>query len=239
MTVAYLDPYKDDPYGKLKGDKADCWFKINFDEARLYPIDTGYILAGFVTGYAGVVRSFKASEPLTPGLCAIPIYNKEYEIRGKDKDNQWQSVKYQPSIAEAAICELIDTHKSTYLVDGLGIGGELSFSPDAQLQSFDQAMLKQFIKDSSRIETVTLTGKLPEYTPASSNGQKKGWSGSRGASLDEKLEFIKKELISSVAATGFTTENSLGVLTQQMILEHRDDERFLEIYFDMLMAIAR
>jgi hypothetical protein len=29
MTIAYLDPYKDDPYGKLKGNKADCWFKVN------------------------------------------------------------------------------------------------------------------------------------------------------------------------------------------------------------------
>jgi hypothetical protein len=48
------------------------------------------------------------------------------------------------------------------------------------------------------------------------------------------MEFIKKELVSSVAATGFTTENSLAVLTEQMILEHQNDERFLEIYFDML-----
>jgi hypothetical protein len=239
MTVAYLDPYKDDPYGKLKGDKADCWFKINFDEARLYPIDTGYILAGFVTGYAGVVRSFKASEPLTPGLCAVPIYNKEYEIREKDKDGNWQGVKYQPSLAESTICQLIDTHKSTFLVDNMGIGGEISFSPDAQLQAFDEPMLKQFIKDSCKVETVTLTGKLPPYTPPSSNGQKKGWSGSKGVSLDEKLEFIKKELISSVAAIGFTTENSLAVLTEQMILEHQNDDRFLGIYFDMLMAIVR
>ncbi|MGL5076137.1 MAG: hypothetical protein ACRDBG_09905, partial [Waterburya sp.] len=155
------------------------------------------------------------------------------------KDDKWQSVKYQPSIAEAAICELIDTHKSTYLVDGMAIGGELSFSPNAQLQAFDKPMLNQFIKDSCKVQTVTLSGKLPEYTPPSSNGQRKGWGGSKGASLDEKLEFIKKELISSTAATGFTTENSLAVLTEQMILEHQDDERFLEIYFDMLMAIVR
>jgi hypothetical protein len=239
MTIAYLDPYKDDPYGKLKGNKTDCWFKINFDEARLYPIDTGYILAGFVTGYAGVVRSFKPNGPLAPGLCAIPIYNKEYEAREKDKDGNWQSVKYQPSIAETAICDLINTHKSTYLVDSMGIGGEISFSPDAQLQSFDRPMLTQFIKDSCKVETVTLTGKLPEYTPPSNNGQKKGWGGSKGVSLDEKLEFIKKELISSVAATGFTTENSLAVLTEQIILEHQNDDRFLEIYFDILTAIAR
>jgi hypothetical protein len=239
MTIAYLDPYKDDPYGKLKGNKADCWFKINFDEARLYPIDTGYILAGHLTGYAGVVRSFKASEPLTPGLCAVPIYSKEYEVREKDKGGNWQSVKYQPSLAEVAICHLIDTHKSTWLVEGMGIGGEISFSPNAQLQSFDEPMLKQFIQDSCKIQTVTLGGKLPEYTPPSSNNQKKGWSGSKGVSLEEKLEFIKKEMISSIAATGFTVENSLAVLTDQIILEHRNDERFLEIYFDMLMAIVR
>lgn len=186
-----------------------------------------------------MVRSFKPGDPLTPGLCAIPIYSKEYEVREKDKGGNWQSVKYQPSIAETAICDLINTHKSTYLVDNLGIGGEISFSPNAQLQSFDQPMLMQFIKDSCKVETVKLTGKLPEYTLPSSNGQRKSWGGSKGASLEEKLEFIKKELISSVAATGFTTENSLAVLTEQMILEHQNDDRFLEIYFDMLMAIAR
>jgi hypothetical protein len=239
MTIVYLDPYKDDPYGKLKGSKADCWFKLNFSEAKVYPIDTGYILAGFFTGYAGVVRGFKASEPLTPGLCAVPIYSKEYEVREKDKDSNWQSVKYQPSVAETTICHLIDTHKSTWLVEGMGIGGEISFSPDAQLQAFDEPMLKQFIKDSCKVETVSLTGKLPEYTPPSSGSQRKGWSGSKGVSLDEKMEFIKKELVSSVAASGFTTENSLATLTNQMILEHQNDERFLEIYFDMLMAIAR
>lgn len=239
MTIAYLDPYKDDPYGKLKGDKADCWFKINFDEAKIYPIETGYVLAGWITGYSGVVRSFKASEPLTPGLCAIPIYNKEYEVREKDKDGSWQSVKYQPSIAETTICRLIDTHKSTWIPEGKGIGGEISFSPDAQLQAFDEPMLKQFIKESCKVETVSLTGKLPEYTPPSGSSQRKGWSGSKGVSLEEKMEFIKKELISSIAASGFTAENSLGVLTNQMILEHPDDERFLEIYFDMLMAIVR
>lgn len=239
MTIAYLDPYKDDPYGKLKGDKADCWFKINFSEAKIHPIETGYILAGWITGYSGVVRSFKASEPLTEGLCAIPIYGKEYEVREKDKDGNWQSVKYKPSVAEATLCELIKSHEADWMPEGKGIGGEIAFSPDAQLASFDSPNLKNFIKSSYRIETVTLTGKLPDYTPPSGSSQRKGWGGSKGVSLEEKLEFIKKEMVSSIAASGFTVENSLAVLTDQIILEHRDDERFLEIYFDMLMAIVR
>jgi hypothetical protein len=121
----------------------------------------------------------------------------------------------------------------------MGIGGEISFSPNAQLQGFDKPMLTQFIKDSCKVETVALTGKLPEYTPPSNNGQNKSWGGSKGVSLDEKLQFVKKELVTSVAAAGFTVENSLAVLTDQMILEHQNDERFLEIYFDMLMAIVR
>ena len=239
MTVVYLDPYKDDPYGKLKGDKSDCWFKVTFDEARLYPIDTGYILAGYFTSYAGVVRSFKASEPLAPGLCALPIHSKEYEVREKDSDGNWKSIKYQPSIAEEALCKWIRNSPDTWTVNNMGIRGDISFPPNAQLKTFDVPALNNFLRETINVTAAILSGKLPEYKLPENNAQRKGWGGSKGVSLEEKLEFIKKEMISSIAASGFDTDNSLAVLTDQIILEHADSERFLEIYFDMLMAIVR
>jgi hypothetical protein len=48
MVVKYLDPYKDDVYGKLRGDKADAYLKVTFDEAKVYKTDDAYILAAYV-----------------------------------------------------------------------------------------------------------------------------------------------------------------------------------------------
>ncbi len=86
MTVKYLDPYKDDKYGKLKGDKSEAYFGVTFKEAVVHKTDDAYIIAGYATSYKGITRSFKPEQSLTPGLCAVPIYGKEYEIRKKDKD---------------------------------------------------------------------------------------------------------------------------------------------------------
>jgi hypothetical protein len=152
LTVKYLDPYKDDPYGKLKGDKADTWFKINFDEAKLYPTDNGYILAGFFTGYAGIFRNFKASEPLAPGLCALPIYSQEYELWEKGDDGKSKPVKYQPSKFEKALSAYIESTKSDWMPEGKNIGGEISFSPDAQVQNFRETDLPQFVTSSCKVD---------------------------------------------------------------------------------------
>ena len=239
MTVKYLDPYKDDPYGKLRGEKEDTWFSVNFDEAKIYPIDNGYILAGFFTGYSGVIRNYKASEPVVPGLCALHIYNAEYETRVKGDDGNYTTVKNQPSKFEKALCSVIDANKDAWIPEGKGIGGEVSFSPNQMVQSMDATALLALIDSTVKIETVTLTGKLPEYTPPSTGNYKKSSGKSWGVSPEDKLKFIKKELISSVAASGFTEENSLGCLTTQMIIEHQNDDKFLSIYFDMLMAMVR
>ena len=239
MTVKYLDPYKDDPYGRLRGEKAETWFSVNFDEAKVYPIDNGYILAGFFTGYSGVVRNYKVNEPVLPGLCALHLYNGEYESRVKDDNGNWGTVNCQPSKYEKALCSVIDANKDTWMPEEKGIGGEISFSPDQMVQSMDENALRAFIDSTVKIEIVTLSGKLPEYKLPSTGNYKKSSGKSWGISPDEKLTFIKTELIDSIAASGFTLENSLGCLTDQMILEHKDNENFLVIYFDMLKAIVR
>lgn len=239
MTVAYLDPYKDDPYGKLKGDKSDCWFKVNFDEAKLFAVPDGYIIAGHFTGYAGVVRAFKPAEALNPGLCALPIYSKEYEIREKDADGNWKNVKYQPSIAEEMLCRIITDRKITWNAIEGNIGGEIAFNPDAQLSSLDAPSIKNLLIESTKINSVAPTGKLPEYKLPTGDSQRKGWGGAKSVTPDEKMEFVKKELCHSISASGFTAENSLGVLIQQMILEHQNSESFLDYYFDVLTATAR
>jgi hypothetical protein len=238
MTIKYLDPYKEDLYGKLRGDKAEAYFKASFDEAKIHQTDNAYILAGFVTAYSGVVRSYKAEQALTPGLCAIPIYGSEYEIRQKDVSGQWIAVKYQPSVYEKALYETIKTHEGIWIPDGKAISGEIAFVPNGMCGGMDEVALQGLVAQNNKISITDLTGKLPSYTPPSDNNQRKNGAGWKGIGLEDKLAFIKKELVDSIAANGFTVENSLGCLTDQMLLEHTD-ENFQQIYFDMLMAVVR
>lgn len=36
VELRYLDPYKDDPFGKIRGDKANTYFEVHFDEGKIY-----------------------------------------------------------------------------------------------------------------------------------------------------------------------------------------------------------
>jgi hypothetical protein len=239
MVVKYLDPYKDDVYGKLRGDKADAYLKINFDEAKVYKADDAYILAAFVTAYQGVVRSFKPENPLTPGLCAVPIYGTEYEIRQKDKDGNWIGVKYQPSKYEKALYENIKTHESLWMPFEEAIKGEISFMPDGMCATMDAVTIDGMVAANSKTEIVPLTGKLPAYTLPTSSFQRKGGGKSYGLSPEERIMFIKKQVCEDLAASGFTVENSLPLLISQMIVEHPMDTELVQIYFDTLTACTR
>lgn len=239
MVVKYLDPYKEDLYGKLRGDKADAYIKVVFDEAQVHKAEDSYILAAFVTEYHGVVRSFKPEDPLTPGLCAIPIYGQEYEIRTKDKGGNWVGVKYQPSKFEKALYENIKANESTWLPEGQGIKGELSFPLDVMCASMDTAALNAMVAANSKIEAVSLTGKLPAYTLPTAGFQRKANGKSYGLSPEERILFIKEQICKDLAASGFTVDNSLPLLINQMITEHPMDGDCVQIYFDTLTACAR
>jgi hypothetical protein len=239
MVVKYLDPWKDDLYGKLRGDKADAYIKIIFDEAKVYQADDSYVLAAYVTNYQGVVRNFKPENPLTPGLCAIPIYGQEYEIRQKDKDGNWTGVKYQPSKFEKALYENIKTHESFWMPEGQGIKGEISFMPDGMCATMDAPTLDGLVAANSKTEPTPLSGKLPAYTLPVNNFQRKGGGKAYGLSPDERIMFIKKQVCDDLAASGFTVENSLPLLISQMIAEHPMDTDLVQIYFDTLTACTR
>ena len=239
MTVKYLDPYKDDPYGKLKGDKADTYFRIEFDEAKVYSTDDAYIIAAFVTNYSGVVRSFKASEALLPGLCAVPIYGQEYEIRQKDSNGNWQGTKYQPSVFEKALYDHIKVHESFLMPPSGGIKGHIGFVPNGICASMDEAALNALVATNIATTVIDLSGKLPEYTPPSGGGFKKNSSYSKGASIEEKLAFLKKQMAIDIEDTSFTEEDSLATLTKRIHTENEDCDGFSDIYFEMLMAIIR
>ena len=239
MTVKYLDPYKDDPYGKLRGDKAEAYVKITFDEAKVYSEDNAYWIAAYVTSYTGVVRNYKPNEMLMPGLCAIPVYGAEYEIRQKDVNGQWEGVKHQPSIYEKALYDYISQNEALFVTEGKVISGELSFMPNGMVASIDATALFGMVRSNSQITVTEPTGKLPPYTPPSAGNYKKSSGYSRGVSSEDKIAFLKKQMVADVRDTALKEEHTFISIVKQIIDENPTDERFLDTYFELLMATIR
>ena len=239
MTVKYLDPYKDDKYGKLKGDKSEAYFGVTFSEAVVHKTDDAYIIAGYIKEYKGITRSFKPEQSLTPGLCAVPIYGKEYEIRKKDKDGNWTSEKITPSLFEKTLYQLISENEDDWMPHNAAISLELTHVPNGMLQDKDLARLALFVAGNFDYRQVDLSNTLPEYTPPSNNFKGKGGGKSWGMSPDQRLDFIKKQLQTDIKADGYKEGRTLAELVDQMILEHADNENFITIYYDLLIACVK
>lgn len=111
--------------------------------------------------------------------------------------------------------------------------------PDDMCASMDTPALDGLVAANSKTEAISLSGKLPAFTPPSGNAQRKGGGKSYGLSPDERIAFIKKQVCEDLAASGFTTENSLPLLISQMIAEHPMDTELVQIYFDTLTACTR
>ncbi len=235
MTIKYLDPYKDDPYGKLKGDKKDTWMKVSFSDAKVHSIDNGYVIAGNFTSYSGITRSFKPEQSIESGLCALPLYNTDYDLWTKDITGKNKPVSTQPSRAEKTLCQWIESDRELWLSEAKNIVGSLTLCPDAQLVDLSDDDLLDLLKSSCQIDPIDNTGNLPTYKVFTGSYKKKG--SSTFLSPSEKVKFIKDEICSSLAAIQFNSENSLGLLIQQMQIEHKDDPKFIEIYFDLLKAL--
>lgn len=75
----YSDPWKDNPYGKLKGDMTQVWAGLVFDNGKLYHHEDTYILAANFT-----------SKELRRRLIVIPF--KKADVDVLDIDNlDWSS----------------------------------------------------------------------------------------------------------------------------------------------------
>ena len=236
MTVKYCNPWKDDPYGKLKGDKSDTWFRFRFDEGIMHATDNGYVLAANITEWNGVVAAYKPEDGATLGLCAIPFYKEQYEIRVKDASGTYKSVNTQPSIFEKALCHEIETDKDKWIPDNGAIAGVISHSPNAQLMSMDEATIKSLMLSSCNLVTVPKTAKLPEYQADKSSYRKSDHKGYSKVSPQDKLAFLKKELVDSISAQWANEECPLATLVEQAINEHKEDKDYLQIYFRLLNA---
>lgn len=239
MTVKYNDPYGKREYAQLKGDKSDSFFKVIFDEATLHKAEDSYILYGNITEYQGVVRSFKPENAIEPGICAVPFYGQEYEIRSKDKDGQYQSVKVQPSVFESALYKHFLTNENVYIGDNLSISGEITHLPNAMCQGMNETSLTPLIVSNCKLVTIPSTGKIPTFEVPSNNYKNKGYGGYKSVSPDEKIAFIIKQLTDDVKHVDWKSEKTLAQLTEQIIFEHQDEGDFISVYFDMIMACVR
>lgn len=239
MPVKYNDPYGKREYAVLKGNKDDCFFKISFDEATLHKTDEAFYLYGNITEYQGVVRSFKPENPIQPGLCAVPFYGQEYEIRRKKGDNDWETIKQKPSIFEAALYRHFLENEAFFAGTGAAITGYISHLPDAMCQGMNDASLKPLITSNSSINSISPTGKIPAFTPLTGGGQRKSYGGYKSVSPEEKIAFLIKQIKEDIKHVDFKGEKTLAELTDQLIIEHVDNENFIQIYFDMLIACVK
>lgn len=194
MVIQYNDPWKDKPYGKLKGDKSESFCKIIFDEAQIHKSDNGYVVTAFVTDYQGVVRSYKPENPLTPGLCEIPFYDSEYEVKSKDKDGNWTTEKKQPSKFELALCDFFANSQEDFTSSDSAFKGEITHLPDAMLTTYEGKTLIDFVANNVKLEAITPTGKLPEYKVFKSKSNGNSWGKSKYLTPEEKVEFIVKQM---------------------------------------------
>lgn len=239
MVLKYNDPYGNRKYAQLKGDKADAYFNIEFSEAVIHKTNEGYVLFGQVDKYDGIVRSFKPENPITPGLCIVPLYKQEYEVRKKNKDESWSSEKMQPSVFEKLLCERIEAYDGDWMPHNASIKGRIVHVPDAMLEHRDKAGQEGFVADNAVIEQIDSTGKIPDYTPSTSGGQRRSYGGDTLLSPVEKLAFIKKQMEEDVKDLIYKQGQCLADLTDQIIKEHSDNENFIQIYFDLLIACVR
>lgn len=58
-------------------------------------------------------------------------------------------------------------------------------------------------------------------------------------SPDQRMDFIKKQLQADIKVDGYKEGRTLAELVDQMILEHADNENFITIYYDLLIACVK
>lgn len=229
--IKYLDPYKDIKYARLKGEKNEVFFKVDFDEAKFVGTNDGLILMGQVSKFTGVIRAFKPEEPLDGGICAIPIYQHKYEEWEKDKTGKASPKKFEPSLWEQNLVSYL-----SFDVDlDKHYKGSIAFLPDDQLTNLSGKEVNELLSKNCHLEEVEATNTLPEYQEFTSSYKKNGYN---RLTPSDKLIFVKKELCNSIDDSGYNEEMSLADIIEQFIKEREvQGETFLALYFDLVKAI--
>lgn len=246
MTLLYSDPYKDNKFGKIKGDKRDEYFKAVFDEARFYKHENSYILAGQFTAFFGVARAYKPELGLKPGLVEIPIYGSEYEIRQKKSHSEsnkteYESITLQPSIAEKLLYQHIEDNPSKYMLEDKAFNGSITLQPDLEYRDCETALCLQRVVNGLNLEVIEKSGNYPSWEAPKSYSKGSYGSYNKSASLEDKVTWLKTELKSTVLDSTLKSDDSFSIATyvRQITTENSSDEKFLAIYFNLINSIMK
>ena len=232
--LLYQDPWKDDPYGKLKGDKSQAFSRLVFEEGKFYKTDNAYIIAGKITQYTNVVRSYKPELGIMPGLCAVPIYGEEYEIRRKDDSGKWVGDKTQPSAFEQALYKRIKGEEKVWLDENINWEGQLSFVPNMMLENNTQEQIDQLIDANCLLQGMTPTGNLPAYSPPKTYRGNSSSGKTYGMSPEQKLEWFKKQIKDDTTLGAQPSTNSLIDIVDAYYQENKEREASVAITIDIL-----
>ena len=232
--LLYQDPWKDDPYGKLKGDKSQAFSRLVFEEGKFYKTDNAYIIAGKITQYTNVVRSYKPELGIMPGLCAVPIYGEEYEIRRKDDSGKWVGDKTQPSAFEKALYSRIKGEEKVWLDENINWGGQLSFVPNMMLENNTQEQIDQLIDANCLLQGITPTGKLPAYSPPKTYRGNSSSGKSYGMTPDQKLEWLKKQIKDDTTLGAQASTDSLIDIVDAYYIENKERYTSLDLAVKIL-----
>lgn len=245
MSIYYSDPYKDNKFGKLKGDKKQSYFKVGFTEVKLYKHENAYIIAGQFNNYMGVQHSYTGASTIEPGLCEMPIYGSEYDYRQKkpgtgikDVKAEYETIQLQPSIAELLLYKHIEDNPSVYL-EGNSFKGDITFYPDDNYTSMNEVDRLAHVLNFTNLENIPTSGQYPEWIPPKPYSKTNSYGGYRGISLEEKLTFLKSELAETVNEHTIRSDKTLPIAAyiHAILEENSDNERFLVTYFDLLKAL--
>lgn len=235
----YSDPWKDNPYGRLKGDMTQVWAGLNFDNGKLYHYEDSYVLCARFTSFEGaVVRSYKPELSFEfPLLATWTIHGKDYTERQKNKDtDKYETVSCKASIHEKLLYEAIQNNSQWLEKE---IKGRITHFPNSQYTNSDDGKLPP---ESIAIEVINPLNVLPEWTPPKTKGGSGNWNNNNKASLEDKTIWLKNELAQGLA--GELLRNKylkeppcLHTLVGEIIFQHKDDELFLGAYFDLLKGV--
>lgn len=234
----YNDPWKDNPYGKLHGELVDTWAILGFSEAKVHHHENTYVIAGYFDLFTGVTRSYKPENPMEAGLATFTIHSEDYEVRKKNDDGKYETVTQKASIHEKLLYQHISDNPTQWLSEK-NLKGKIELLPDIKYAGKSNPQLE---KGSCEIYQIEPTDKLPEWQPPKSSSGK-SWNGSKGITLDEKINFLKKELCNTLLDDSFKTfcQNSdtpLSLLVAKVLEERSKEETFLATYFELLKAVV-
>lgn len=241
--MKYYSPYKDNPYGNLKGDKKDFLFQVIFQEFKVIKSDNGFVFYGKPEGIVGVQAAFGSSLPKDLGHIEIPIYFDDYAIKQstgkKDANDKWiyEEFKFKASAFEKYLVGHIKDNPEKWTQDGKSLKGTITFLPDMQfgVMSNDEKYTS-FLRSVSA-ELFPESGTLPVYPLKDANGYKKN-AYSKGVSIEEKITFLKRELGSlSDLSEDEVKVQPIGVLMGAVIPICKTMEVPIETYFDLLGKI--